>query len=133
VSLTLRPIVSGSAFSVYALASGGGCELQSFFEQAERDDADELASMLALLAHAADHGPPKNKEKSRDVGDGILEFKAKSLRVCYFYDAGRMIICTHGFGKPNPKVQTREIKRARELRETYINLKVKSAIPIEAI
>lgn len=111
----------------------GLCETQDFFEEAEKNDADELASMLALLEHAAEHGPPKNKEKSRDVGEGILEFKAKSLRVCWFYDAGRMIICTHGFGKPTPKVQTREIKRARELRETYFNLKVKSVVPIEAI
>ena len=130
MSLRLHTILSGAAFSVYALASGIDCELLSFFEKAERDNADELASMLALLEYVAEHGPPKNKEKSRDVGEGIFEFKAKSLRVCWFYDAGQMIICTHGFGKPTKKVQDREIKRARELRDTYVNLKVKSLIKV---
>ncbi len=109
----------------------GSCETQDFLNKAERNDADELASLLALLDRVSKHGPPKNQEKSRDVGGDIFEFKSKSLRLCWFYDADRMIICIHGFGKPTKKVQDREIKRAGELRAAYFNLKVKSTIPIE--
>ncbi len=131
MKLTLRQILNGPAFCIYGLVFDGSCETEDFLAQAEQDDADEVASMVALLDRTAKHGPPRNKEKSREVGDGIFEFKSKSLRICYFYDSGKMIICTHGFGKPAKKVQDREIKRAGTLKQTYFNLKVKSAILIE--
>ena len=133
MKLTLRPLFNGPAFSIHALALDGSCETEEFFEQADRDNADEFDSLIALLDRAAKHGPPRNKEKSRDVGNDVFEFKAKSLRVCYFFDKGRMIICTHGFGKPARKVQNREIKRAVELCKLYFNLKAKAPIPIEKV
>jgi phage-related protein len=131
MKLTIRPILHGPAFRIYGLVFDGSCETEDFLAQAEHDDPDEFASMVALLDRTTKHGPPKNKEKSREVGDGIYEFKSKSLRICYFYDSGKMIICTHGFGKPAKKVQDREIHRARALKQTYFNLKVKSEILIE--
>lgn len=131
MKLALRPILNGPAFTIHALVLNGTCETQEFFTKAELDDADELASLVALLERSSKHGPPRNKEKSRDVGGDFFEFKTNSLRVCYFYDKGRMIICTHGFGKPQKKVQNREIKHALELRKLYFNLKEQSPIPIE--
>lgn len=131
MTLTLRQLLHGPSFSILALCQNGICATEEFLAEAEKNDPDELSSLLALLERTSKHGPPKNKEKSRDVGGDILEFKSKSLRICYFYDKGRMIICTHGFGKPAKKVQNREIKHAMKLREQYFNLKVKSEIPLE--
>lgn len=106
----------------------GACATQQFLEQAEKQNEDEADSIVALLNWAAKSGPPRNKEKCRDVGDGIYEFKAKNLRICWFYDEGRIIICSHGFYKPNKKVQKREIKQAGKLKDAY--LEAKKAGPI---
>ena len=131
MKLALRELILGPAFNVYALVIDGKCETESFLAVADKNDEDEWASMLSLLDRVSKHGPPKNEQKSRDVGGDVLEFKAKSLRICYFFDAGRMIICTHGFQKPTKKVQNREIKQAIKIHSLYLEMKKKGKIPIE--
>lgn len=134
MNLALRPLHFGRRFAIYALVVDGDCQIEDMLAALERDDADLVASAVQLLDRVANHGPPKNKEKSRPVGDGIFELKPKRLRICYFYDANCMIVCTHGFEKPPRKVQDREIKKAVELRETYFNLKANNnRIPIQEI
>jgi|SRR5664279_1524956 len=127
--IQLLELCAGSSFTIYALEIDGACTMQQFLEQAERLNEDEADSMLALLDWTAKSGPPRNKEKCREVGDGIYEFKAKSLRVCWFYEPGRIIICSHGFYKPTKKVQNREIKQAVTLRAKYLAAKQAGPIP----
>ena len=121
--IVLLPVKKGSAFAVCAIEENGRCATLDFLNQMKNNDAGEHAKLLALLTRSADHGPPRNEEKSRPVGDGVFEFKTKRARVCYFYDAGKLIICTHGFGKPSPKVQDAEIAAAKETMVRYFEAK----------
>lgn len=127
--IQLLELCAGSSFTICALEIDGACATQQFLEQAEKQNEDEADSMLALLDWSAKSGPPRNKEKCREVGDGIYEFKAKSLRICWFYDEGRIIICSHGFYKPTKKVQNREIKQAGKLKVAYFAAKKTGPIP----
>lgn len=129
MSIQLRELCAGSRFTICALEIDGTCATQQFLEEAEAKNQDEADRMLALLDWAARSGPPRNKEKCRAVGNGIYEFKAKSLRICWFYDEGRIIICSHGFYKPTKKVQDREMGQAGKLRAAYFAAKKAGPIP----
>ena len=129
----LRPLYDdGPAFNIYALVRDGACDVEEFLAEVESLDPDEADKVLALLERSARHGPPRNKEKSRCVGGKIFEFKTKSARICYFYDAGKMIICANGFYKPQPKVQDQQIKEAKARYEAYLIAKTNGQIEIES-
>lgn len=115
----LKELILGSAYTIYALEKNGNCSVEEFLSEVEKNDQDALDSMLALLERMAAHGPGHNKQKFRDVGNDIYEFKAKHLRICWFYDAGRMVICTHGFTKGTKKEQNRAIKEAIKDKVAY--------------
>ena len=131
MAYTLRSLLDGPAFHIFSLVRDGVCEMEHFLSEIERKDEASASSLLTLLERSSIHGPPLNKEKSRDVGGEIFEFKAKQIRVCYFYDANRMIICTHGFHKPTKKVQNNEIKAAKKLRQKYFEEKSNGLVKIE--
>ncbi len=129
----LKELIPGSAYTIYGLEKDGHCAVEEFLSSVEKNDLDALDSLLALLERMANHGPGHNKQKFRDVGNDIYEFKAKHLRICWFYDAGRMVICTHGFGKGAKKVQSREIKDAGKERKAYFEAKKITKIPITRV
>ncbi len=68
--------------------------------------------MLRLLSFASEQGPPRNVELSHKIAGEIWEFIAGQLRVLWFYDEGRVIVCSHGFLKRTRKTPPGEIDRA---------------------
>ena len=86
--------------------------------------------MLALIQKAATSGPQRLKVgvESKDLGDGIFEFRRRPssgahLRVLWFYDRGRIVVCTHAFVKAGKKTPPREIEKAQRIRERYLREK----------
>lgn len=89
--------------------------------------------MRALIQHTARDGPPHDRRKSTKLRDGIFEFrtgpkKGPKLRVFYFYDAGKMVICTHSVWKREAVPE--EIDRAVALKNRYFLAKNRGAIEI---
>lgn len=77
--------------------------------------------MLNVLRQHAMSGPLLNEEKSRMLGDGILEFKSRQGdRLLWFYHPSRRgeTVITHGFHK-GARLDT-EVERAKRLRDLYL-------------
>src|SRR5680860_814112 len=115
-------LVSEARWRVLAVESDDGCQLLEYLDAlGEGGDADK---MLALLQGAAEHGPPRNKEKCRyplkGLSDHVGELKAGALRAYFFYNAGRIIICSHVGSKPKSKQLKREVEYAEGVREAYL-------------
>jgi hypothetical protein len=93
-------LISKGIYTVYAIAkSEERCELLEFLSglgQSLQRDSDR---MLALLGRVAAQGPPRNTEISHQIKGKLFEFIQGRLRVLWFYDEGRLIICTSGFVK----------------------------------
>ena len=57
--------------------------------------------------------------------DGIFELRAQAgnniSRVLYFFMLGNQAVLTHGFIKKTQKTPAREIKRAKKMRDEYVN------------
>ena len=124
-------VVSKGFYTVFAIAkSRGHCELLDFLEglgQTLQKDSDR---MLALLDRVAMEGPPRNTEISHQIKGKLFEFIQGRLRVLWFYDEGRVIICTGGFVKKGQKTPRGEIDHAIQLMDDYFEDKKKAQIQI---
>lgn len=60
---------------------------------------------------------------SKPLGDGIFELRTEesgdTVRILYFFDEGRIIICTNGCVKKQKPTPRREIDLARKRRDQY--------------
>jgi phage-related protein len=81
---------------------------------------DEYAKLTKLLDHSCDHGLPKNKQKVNTLGEGLFEFKTiGGLRLIWFWDANRIILCTHGFLKKRQSTPQGELVAAAKWKKAY--------------
>lgn len=63
---------------------------------------------------------PRNMAKPlHQICDGIWQLEQDQYRIPWFYDKGRVIICTHYFVKKQDKTPKAEIDRAIKIREEY--------------
>jgi phage-related protein len=78
---------------------------------------------MALFKQTSERGPPTNdKRKSRLIEPKRQIFELKTNdgnRVTWFYDVGRLIICTHALPKPNKKRFQQDIKNAAQSYDEY--------------
>ena len=116
---------------VYLLGDAGRFPVAEFLAQAGGADPHEFRKLTALLDRCCRHGIPNNKEKVRPLGDGLHEFKTGGgLRVFWFWDAGRMVICAHGIVKKSNKTPPKDLKLARDRKAAYESAKRKNKIEI---
>jgi phage-related protein len=121
--MPVREITQGPRFKVLAWGDDQHCEVLEFLEELRGNASHDAARLLYIINRTAQQGAPEDPHQCRPLGEGIFEFKAPSTaRVLWFYDAGRIIICTHGFAgkRGRGKTPQSEIKRAKEIRKQYL-------------
>src|ERR1700730_3495864 len=109
----------------------GDCPLLEFLAGLEARLAADGRAMLRLLAFVAEQGPPRNVETSHKIAGEIWELIACRVRVLWFYDAGRLVVCSHGFVKRTRKTPGGEIERARSAYEAYLAAKRSATLEVE--
>ena len=128
--MPVQLIEAGTKFHIYAWGDRNHCDTLDFLEQLEKDSNSDVNRLLYLITRTANHGPPNNEQQSRSLGDGIFEFKApNTARLLWFYDAGQIIICSHGFAGKRGKGKTprHEIDRAKEIRKKCLEEKANAS------
>lgn len=76
-----------------------------------------------LIKRHAEYGPIKDERKSKELGDGVFEFKSHDgagERLAYFYLPGRRTVLSHGFKKGDsvqPQITRAQVLRARLVEE----------------
>lgn len=96
---------------------------RTVWDELREDPHPHARKMRALIQNIALHGPPHDQRKSKKLRDDIFEFrtgpkKGPKLRVFYFYDAGKMVICTHSVWKREAVPE--EIDRAVAWKNRYL-------------
>ncbi len=127
---------SGSWGEVLAIAAGTErVPVLDFLMSLDPSQQKAVGKMMGLLKETVpSQGPPKhNRERCNFLGDGLFEFKVDQLRIVWFYDHHRkgVVVCTHGFAKKTKRIPAREIKRARDLHEAYLEADTKDCLTIE--
>lgn len=111
---------SGPACRIYLLADGSHCPAEDFLNTTADLHPGEFAKLTKLLDHSCEHGLPKNKQKINTLGDGLFEFKTMGgLRLIWFWDANRIILCTHGFLKKRQTTPPSELDTATHWKKAY--------------
>ncbi len=124
--MPVQLIKAGAKFTVYAWGDEKSCGVLEFLEGLAADGDSDAERISNVIQRTAEHGAPRNVQHCRLLNDGIYEFKApNTARVLWFYDSGRIIICTHGFSGKSGRGKTSEseIKRAKDIRELYLKEK----------
>jgi phage-related protein len=131
VKMKLKTVLAGDWQVLAVCTERGDCPLLDFLAGLEGRLARDGWRMLKLLDRVAAQGPPRNTEISHQLASGIWEFIQGRLRVLWFYDDGKLVICSHGFLKKRQKTPAGEIERARENQRLYAEAKACGNVEIE--
>ena len=127
----LQKMIEGRECLLCALAGQNDCPTLDFLNDLKRDNEREYVKIMAYLARTADHGPPvKNKEKCRYFPQ-LKAFELKTtggVRIMAFWDADRLIVCSHGFMKRSRKTPKEQLTRLTRSREQYFDAQSRNAI-----
>jgi hypothetical protein len=93
--------------------SRGDCELLEFLASVGSRYAKDRTRLLALFDRIAEQGPARNDALSHHLSGDVWEFIQGGLRVLWFYDAGRVVICSHGLVKKTRKIPPADIRRTQ--------------------
>lgn len=117
----------GRKFTIYVVNHSDDpdtpdCPAKDFIEGLVKES---LKSMTRVIEEHQNNGPILNEERSREVGDGIYEFKNRQgARVLWFYLPGRRTVLTHGVGKLKQKAFQAEVRRAKQIKDQVEALKL---------
>jgi hypothetical protein len=129
--MRLKVIDRGQWTLLAVCSDRGECLLQEFLEGLAPNLRGDGARLSRLLERAAENGPQKNTDINHKIHDDIWEFIQGRLRVLYFCDQGRLIVCSHGLVKRWQNTLPREVRRAEEARKRYMADKGRNAVTIE--
>lgn len=132
--LLLTEITRGSRFRLYAIGSNNQNPSHEFLAAVQADQPREWTKLMARLHRAAECGPPvSNPEQCRQLkgnrpDETVYEFKTHLLRLFWFYDEDRVILCTNGMMKGPRKEQDQAIAIARSWKAAYLAAKIQGQI-----
>ena len=125
-------IVRRDVWTILAVCEEERCPLYRDLEALGKRLPGDFAKIMRRFEHFAANGPPRNKELCRELEDGIFELKAQKglMRVFFFYDEGRVVVCSHAVQKPKKKTLRTQISRARRARKAYLAEKSRDRLVI---
>lgn len=103
----------------------GDCQTLNLLMSFERGDKKRRKHAQVLLAMLQEYvpvsGAPKATERCEPLEDGIYAFRspASQIRILWFYEKGKVIICTHAFLKSGQKLNRTQLDRAKGIRAGY--------------
>lgn len=125
--MKLKPVIKGN-YEVYAVEDDSGvCELIDYLDMIPANLESSKSQLLNIFEFVHEHGPMKlSQARSHwaDEDNRVYEFVANRLRVLWFYDESKLVICSHGFLKTTPKTPKKQSRKAALLRNRYFEEKV---------
>ena len=125
----IHKLKEGKQLTIFAMGGAEDVPVLDYIEQMEKKRPKEAAKMAALFNRVVEHGIPKDKQKCRTLGNKLFEFKTRGgLRIVWFWDEDRMVVCTHGFCKSSRKTPRGQIERALSMKSDYFEAKSKGTL-----
>jgi phage-related protein len=122
--MQIAVIRKGPEWSLYGLIIDDSCFVSDFLRDLDDQNSKQ---MFFLLSEIVQHGPPKNVERFRNLGDDIYELKARNgARIACFFSGPQLpksLTLTHGFYKAGAKELRREKRKAISWRSEYFEIK----------
>ncbi len=114
------PLVKGPcAIVAYARRKNGNRPAKDFIENLGKSDQATLARSFKQLAYT---GKIWDKERFRKLRGKIWEFKTHPKVRVLCFPSGKTWLLTHGFNKETGDTPSRQIERAKNIRNEHISL-----------
>jgi phage-related protein len=97
----------------------GDCDLLDFLEGLDGKLVKDGDRLLRLLQRIADEGIPRNTEISHKLDGDVWELIQGDLRLLYFRDRGRVVVCSHALVKRGRKVPRGDVDQAQARCNAY--------------
>ena len=107
-------LIEGSKLALFEVVVDGQHLLEEFLGGLSESDQGKVG---ALLSYAAENGPPKNKEKFKQLEKDLFEFKSYQVRIFCTFRGKAMLVLTHGVIKKQDKHNKNDMRRAHEILE----------------
>lgn len=114
-------LIDGPAWRIYGWLEEDTCQVKDYLGDLAANNNPDAEAIIHLLDTTAKYGAPSNPQKFKNLGDGLVEFKARhGTRILAFLDRSRRrIICTHAIPKLKPVRFRRAMERALSVKESY--------------
>lgn len=118
-------IIVKDQFEVYAVKLNGDEEHDSFLllsgrgQPSNKREQSAVRSALARISRLSKSPRSLSETVCHAVSVGIWQITSDQYRIMWFYDEGRLIICTHYFVKKTQKTPPAQIERAKRIRDAY--------------
>ena len=131
--MRLRVFVSARWRVVSRVDANGASELVEYLNSLRGETASDRDRILRRLLALAQRGSISNVQQCRLVegSDRIYEVKGDFVRVFFFLDEGRLVVCSHGTLKPKKKRVLAEAKKAERFREEMLLARQRKQLVIE--
>jgi phage-related protein len=110
---------------IYYKNENGRCFVKEFIDSLSPKVQDKVFWTLRLLRESPILKRPYfgNIENSDGIREVIIDYGPNTFRILFFFDAGKIVILTHGFMKKTPKTPSEEIKKAETYKKDYLGRK----------
>jgi hypothetical protein len=130
--MRLGIITSNTWIIAAVIDDRGRCSVREALDAVAVSDRAAHAQLLALLGRVSQVGPPLDERRSRHLGEGIFELKTpRGFRLVCFFERKRLIVCSELCRKPKPRELRGVIRRATNLRATYLAASAAGDILVE--
>lgn len=129
--MQLKILISGKWRITSPMTRAGCSETEAFFEELAACFDANVAGLIAMMEAHSKFGPEQfNSTQTHyvDQKEKIYEYIKGRLRLFWFEDDDRVVICTHGIVKKSQKTPKREIDRAINVKHAYKQAKAKNRL-----
>lgn len=84
-----------------------------------QEEADSIIALFEAFTAGGINSIPTKTRHEMDEPHKIFEFIKGRHRIAWFYDAGKIVICTHGFLKRTKTTPIQEKEMARRVKRDY--------------
>lgn len=134
MNITLTELHVGACSTVATMAVDGKELAYKFLEEMQKSQRNEAKKFHTAFSTISSVTHYSNKEKFRNLGDGIYEIKISGKRLYCFKDtsgdfeaftgsSNHLILACNGGTKNTSREQQRDIKKAQQLKSQYFNAK----------
>lgn len=100
--MPVKQLLKGRKYKILAWLEGGSCQVETFLSELKANSFQTCKEVVALIAKAAQFGPPENEEVCRladkkKAGDLYLFLTGGGICVFWFYYKRNIVIisCTN--------------------------------------
>ncbi|WP_315807506.1 type II toxin-antitoxin system RelE/ParE family toxin [Pseudomonas sp. C9-3] len=129
--MKLKVLFNGRWRVVSPMEPDGRSQVEIFMDELAANFNSNVAGLVRMMEIHSESGSDEFNTKQChyvDQGECIYEYIKGRLRVFWFEDDDRVVVCTHGIIKKDQKTPKREVERSIRAKRLYLSAKERNEL-----